>query len=250
MIGIMALSLLIGISMIVVNCGGNVSGKPKFLRYEVHRLAGTISIDGKWDKPQWRNIKSIEIKNHMGEKPKYQPATKVKMVYDDEHIYVIFRVEDQYVRSVAEEYHGPVWRDSCVEFFFTPGQDLTLGYLNLEVNCGGTALLHYQKSPGQDVKEAHVADMDQIKIAHSLPKIVDPEITEPIVWTIEYRLPFAVIQKYCQITMPEPGGVWRANFYKCAESNSHPHWLTWSFVEHRQPNFHLPAFFGTLEFVQ
>lgn len=109
MIGIMALSLLIGISMIVVNCGGNVSGKPKFLRYEVHKLAGTISIDGKWDKPQWRNIKSIEIKNHMGEKPKYQPATKVKMLYDDEHIYVIFRVEDQYVRSVAEEYHGPVW---------------------------------------------------------------------------------------------------------------------------------------------
>ena len=250
MIGIMALSMLIAISMIVMNCGSNVSGKAESLRYGVHKLAGNISIDGKWDKPQWRNIKPIEIRNHMGEKPEYQPTTKVKMAYDDEYIYVIFRVEDQYVRAVAEEYHGPVWKDSCVEFFFTPGQDLSIGYLNLEVNCGGTALFHYQKSPGQDVREAHIADMDQIKIAHSLPKIVDPEITEPIVWTIEYRLPLAIIQKYCQTAMPGPGVVWRANFYKCAENNSHPHWLTWSFVDHAEPSFHQPAFFGTLEFVQ
>jgi hypothetical protein len=250
MIGVMALSMLIAILMIVMNCGSNVSGEAESLRYEVHKLAGNISIDGKWDKPQWRNIKPIEIRNHMGEKPEYQPTAKVKMVYDDEYIYVIFRVEDQYVRAVAEEYHGPVWKDSCVEFFFTPGQDLSIGYLNLEVNCGGTALFHYQKSPGQDVREAHITDMDQIKIAHSLPKIVDPEITEPIVWTIEYRLPLAIIQKYCQTAMLGPGVVWRVNFYKCAENNSHPHWLTWSFVDHAEPSFHQPAFFGTLGFVQ
>jgi len=41
---------------------------------------------------------------------------------------------------------------------------------------------------------------------------------------------------------------WRANFYKCADSTSHPHWLTWSPVDHPTPHFHLPAFFGTLEF--
>jgi len=250
MIDIIALSLLVAISMMMVSCGINFPGKPEPLRYEVHKLAGNMSIDGKWDKPQWRNIKPIEIRNPMGEKPKYHPKTKVKMLYDNEYIYVIFHVEDQYVRSMATEYHGPVWKDSCVEFFFTPGQDISLGYMNLEINCGGTALFHYQKSPGQEVREVNIADMDKIKIAHSLPKVVEPEITEPVVWTIEYGLPLAIIQKYCQVTKPEPGVIWRANFYKCAENNSHPHWLTWSFVEFAHPNFHLPVFFGILEFMQ
>ena len=250
MLKIMALSLLIAIPMIAVNCRSNISGRSKSLRYKVHRLTGSMSIDGKWDKPQWQNIDPIEIKNHMGEKPEYQPVTKAKVLYDDEHIYVIFRVEDQYVRAVAEEYHGPVWKDSCVEFFFAPGQEPSLGYLNLETNCGGTALLHYQKLPGQNIREIDIADMSQIEIAHSLPKIVNPEITESIVWTLEYRLPLAIIRKYCEVTTPEPGVTWRANFYKCAESNSHPHWLTWSFVDHPEPSFHQPAFFGTLEFTQ
>lgn len=219
-------------------------------RYEVHRLTEAMKIDGGWDKLQWRSIKPIEIKNYMGEKPEYQPVTQAKVLYDAESIYVIFRVEDQYVRAVAREYYGPVWKDSCVEFFFTPGEDLSLGYFNLEVNCGGTALFHYQKAPGRDVKEIDLADMSQIEIAHSLPKIVEKEITEPVTWTIEYRLPLAIIEKYCHTTMPDAGLIWRANFYKCVENNSHPHWLTWSFVDNPEPSFHRPEFFGTLEFTE
>jgi hypothetical protein len=48
---------------------------------------------------------------------------------------------------------------------------------------------------------------------------------------------------------PAPGVRWRANFYKCAEHNSHPHWLMWAPIDFPKPNFHLPEFFGTLEFV-
>ncbi len=39
-------------------------------------------------------------------------------------------------------------------------------------------------------------DMARIEIAHSLPRIVDPELTEPTTWTIEYRLPLDVLEKY------------------------------------------------------
>jgi hypothetical protein len=250
MLKVMTSLPLIAIPMTVMSCGTNVPERPKPLRYKIHKIGETISVDGKWDKPQWRNVEPIEIRNYMGEKSGYQPITQAKMLYDDDHIYVIFHVQDQYVRAVAKEYHGPVWKDSCVEFFFTPGRDLSLGYLNLEVNCGGTALFHYQKAPGKDVSEIDIADMSEIEIAHSLPKVVEPEITKPITWTIEYRLPLAILEKYCQMTKPSAGAIWRANFYKCAENNSHPHWLTWSFVDNPEPSFHLPEFFGTLEFAR
>lgn len=243
-----AVCVLSVIPMIVVGCAGTTSVKPTPLRYEVHRLAERMSIDGEWDKPQWRNIEPLNIGNYMGEEPEFRPSTQAKLLYDDRHIYVIFRVEDQYVRAVAQEVHGRVWEDSCVEFFFTPGRDPSQGYFNLEVNCGGTPLFHYQKIPRQDSRKVAIEDMQKIEIAHSLPSVVEPEITEPVTWVIEYRLPLEILEAYGQVTRPQPGTIWRANFYKCADKSSHPHWLTWSVVDHPVPDFHLPQFFGVLEF--
>ena len=57
-----------------------------------------------------------------------------------------------------------------------------------------------------------------------------------------------ILEKYAQVTHPQPGGIWRANFYKCADKTSHPHWLTWSVVDKPRPDFHVPQFFGILEF--
>ena len=42
------------------------------------------------------------------------------------------------------------------------------------------------------------------------------------------------------------GEVWRGNFFKCVEENSHPHWASWSPVD--EFNFHLPQCFGVLRF--
>lgn len=220
----------------------------EFQKYQVHRLEGVPSVDGKWDKPQWRGVEAIEIKNPMGGMPEHFPRVLAKLLYDDQYIYVIFRVEDRYVRAVARQPQGEVWKDSCVEFFFTPGEDVSLGYFNLEVNCGGTTLFHFQKVPRADERLIEASDLQQVEIAHSMPRIVDPEIAGPTTWTIEYRIPIAVIAKYCRVVQPAPGVVWRANLYKIADETSHPHWLTWSVVDNPEPDFHQPAYFGFLEF--
>jgi hypothetical protein len=56
------------------------------------------------------------------------------------------------------------------------------------------------------------------------------------------------MEKYSTFVKPAPGVKWRANLYKCADATSHPHWLTWSKVDYNRPNFHLPDYFGELEF--
>ena len=98
------------------------------------------------------------------------------------------------------------------------------------------------------VVEIPKSDYGKMTIAHSLPKIVDPEITEPVTWTVEYRIPIEIVKKHCPTTSPATGVTWRANFYKCADDSSHPHWLTWSPVDFPKPQFHLPEFFGVLKF--
>ena len=116
------------------------------------------------------------------------------------------------------------------------------------MNCGGTTLFCFQRAPRKDVVEIPESEHAKITIAHSLPKIVDPEIATPVAWTVEYRLPIEILQKHCAMTPPAPGVVWRANFYKCGDQTLHPHWLTWSPVAFPKPQFHLPEFFGELVF--
>lgn len=216
--------------------------------YTVTRLMQPLKIDGNWDKPQWKNIKAVEIINYMGALPKFRPVVKAKMMYDDENIYVIFQVKDQFVRCLTKEYNGPVWEDSACEFFFSPDSGFPEKYFNLEMNCGGTPLMHYNMIPRKESKQLDIADIKKIEIAHSLPQIIDPEMSNPVTWTLEYRIPLVMLEKYSGVTRPGKGVEWRANFYKIAENNSNRHYITWSFIENPKPDFHKPQFFGKLKF--
>ena len=87
-----------------------------------------------------------------------------------------------------------------------------------------------------------------MKVAHSLPRLIPDEITEETTWYLEYAIPFDILKTYYNMEPPISGSTWRANFYKCADKTSHPHWLTWSPVDFPKPRFHLPEFFGSLLF--
>lgn len=219
-------------------------GKHNSYVYQVYRLKEPINIDGIWNKPQWHNIKAVDIENYMGDMPKFRPSTQAKLMYNDENLYLIFRVHDRYVRCVTKNYNGPVFEDACVEFFFSPDIKFPNEYFDLEINCGGIPLFCYAPI----TKMFTVEDIKKIEIAHSLPQKVDPEISGPITWTIECKIPLIILEKYSNIIHPNAGVSWKANFFKTASKGSNPHYLTWAVVKSDKPNFHLPQFFGTLEF--
>ncbi len=215
--------------------------------HTVTRVDEPISIDANWQKSVWQNIKGISLQNFMGEKPEHFPDVTAKIAYDHENIYLIWQVNDQYVKAVAEKNQDPVYRDSCVEFFFSTKNSDDQGYFNLEMNCGGTMLFSQR---GGDLKFVSLSDEDlgAMKIAHSMPKLVPEEIQDKVTWYLEYTIPFSMLNKYYQLEVPTSGTVWRANFYKIADKTSYPHWLTWSKVDYPTPRFHMPEFFGELVF--
>lgn len=204
--------------------------------------------DSNWDRPPWDKVPELRIDQFMGERPAHLPRVAAKLGWDADALYVTFRVEDAYVRAVARQHQDAVCMDSCVELFFCPGMDIARGYFNLELNCGGTALFNFQKLPRQSPTPITAKHLAQLTISRSLPHIVEPEIQEPVIWFVGCRVPFAVLTAYCPFALPEAGGTWRANLYKCGDKTSHPHWLTWSPIARPRPDFHVPDQFGTLTF--
>lgn len=220
---------------------------PRIKSYTVEKLNHILEVNGDWNKAPWKDIRSLEVKEWMGFEPKHKPKVSAKLTYDKGAVYVIFRVEDRYVKCLRTSYQDEVYKDSAVEFFFSPSNDTSLGYFNLEINCGGTALYKF-RSEERGTVLIPKSLFDEIEIAHSLPKIVNPEIESEVIWTIEMRIPLNILEKFYPLTKPASEVKWRANFYKIADDSSHPHYLTWAKVEHPKPNFHLPEFFGTLIF--
>jgi hypothetical protein len=225
--------------------------------YRIRRTGAPPGFDGNWSGGIWAGVPCLKVEHFHPAGSDHRPETEAKLLYDAAHLYVFFRVRDRYVRAVAEGFQSAVWADSCAEAFFRPREDR--GYFNFEMNCGGTLLLYYIEDPrrtdGGFARFTPVAAelAAGMRIYHSLPAKVDPEIPGPVEWLLEYSIPFSLFESYLgEAVSPEANcegrrHTWRGNFYKCADDSSHPHWAAWSPIG-EELNFHCPERFGTLEF--
>ena len=240
------MTLWIGIALITM-----ISCQPPDVHRKTHyikKVKVPITLDAVWDKPPWNTMEAISLEHYMGDRPEHFPKVQAKLAYDDQQIYLIWKVQDRYVRAVAEQHQDPVYKDSCVEFFFSTHNTSERSYFNLEMNCGGIMLFHHHRPPDDLVTKVTAQDLEKVKIAHTMPRRVPEEITEPATWYLEYAIPFSMLNRYQEFQTPASGTVWQGNFYKIADETSHPHWLTWSQVLYPEPRFHMPEFFGKLIF--
>jgi len=207
-------------------------------------------LNADWNDPFWRRAAVARVERFRPESSDHAPLTEVRLMASKEGLNGIFRVEDRYVRCIRSRYFDEVWKDSCVEFFVQPKPDG--GYFNFEFNCGGAFLVCYVTDPTlMDGRLARAEKLpselgQQVCVKSSLPAIVDPELTVLTVWTLQFFIPFFVLQRYTGPLSIQPGERWRGNFFKCASEVSHPHWASWSPVD--EFNFHRPRCFGELLF--
>jgi hypothetical protein len=212
------------------------------------------SPNADWEDPKWSGANTLDIAQYRWADSGHHPPTKARIVYDDEFIATIFRVEDQWVKAVARNFGDAVSQDSCVEFFLSPySMDRTNAYFNFEINCGGTLLLRRCSSTtergwGRGNPMLAEVDADLVRIAHTLPDRIEEEIEDPVTWAVEFHVPFALFARYF-IDLPAPSSraEWKGNLYKCA-GGSHPHWGSWAPIELEKPSFHAPEFFQPLRF--
>lgn len=223
--------------------------------YLVRRAPERPALQGRWDEPAWWATPILKVERFMNAPGanNHRPGVQAKVAYAADGLFVIFRVSDRYVVCRHTEFQSRVYTDSCVEFFMQPKPDK--GYFNLEMNAGGALLVTYiedaARTPTGFKKFAKLPPEADALIPrfHSLPARIEPELTGPVEWCVEYFVPFSLLERYVGPLGNVAGQTWRANFFKCADESSHPHWASWAPLDvDFAGGFHRPDKFGTLKF--
>lgn len=172
----------------------------------------------------------------------YRPEVSFRIAYTDQAILLHYKVKEKSVRGHYGSDDDPVYTDSCVEFFIQPADDGI--YYNVECNCVGTLLIGGGAPGNRDRVTGDItAGVDRWCSLGRTP--FDERMGEEE-WEVALVVPFSTFFKH-QITSLD-GVTARANFYKCGDELTTPHFLSWNPIHYEKPNFHLPEFFGTLLF--
>jgi hypothetical protein len=170
-----------------------------------------------------------------------KPESKFLMARSSSAFFIHFVVNEKQIKAIYTNDHDPVWQDSCVEFFCQlPGSDT---YFNFEFNCIGTCLATERKSRMEDVNPLSAEKLSQIKRYTSLGTEPFEEKQGDFDWTLTVEIPFSILG-IDPDNLPESIS---ANFYKCGDETSAPHYVSWSQIGVEKPDFHRPEFFGKLK---
>ena len=169
----------------------------------------------------------------------YKPSVTVRLGYSSSALAILFEVEEEHLRAVTMDDCGPVWEDSCCEFFMAdPAGN---GYFNFEMNCVGTLLAAKRKSQ-TDYEFLNEAQMAEIQRFSSLPHAPIDSVGEGQKYWVAEVIPFSILG------LGEAPKSIKANFYKCGDSCQDPHYLSWVPIDLPSPCFHCPEFFQEVTF--
>ena len=217
-------------------------------KYTIRRAETKPDISAPFEK--WDMCETMRIDQPAPGDDPYHPETELRLQYDDEGIYGVFRVRDDAIKCVFTEFQSGVCQDSCVEIFLEPMSGI--GYSNFEMNVSGVLLtMHIEdplRVPGGFKKFRYLTkeEAKDIKIFHTLPDHIPEEINTMTEYRVGFFLPFSLFKALYGAPIPTPGTRWRGNAFKCGDKTSKPHYLSWNKIG--KLNFHTPEYFGDIIF--
>jgi hypothetical protein len=194
----------------------------------------------------WESLPVLTIDHYLWLHNGYAPRVQVRLCWSALNLYIFFKVFESEITVRFAEFQDPVYKDSCVEFFVDPFPEKNVGYVNIETNAIGAMLIAVGPSRSCRTPIPR-GDLKGFEIFSGLKKPTQGAHGAEF-WTLVYRLPLALFEKYYGARI-RPGQVARGNFYKCGDEAAPAHYGAWSPVLSAEPDFHRPEFFGTLRFL-
>lgn len=161
------------------------------------------------------------------------PQTTFTLAHTSHMLYVRYEVKGEVPLSTKTNDLELVNEDACVEIFI--GDADNTHYWNFEFNPAGVCNASHRKERKVDVVRLNPEQLasiqrfgQQLCAAH---------------WTLLIGIPFSLID--LDLTKESSR---RANIYKCGDKTPMKHYASWSPIQAPAPAFHLPEFFGEIQF--
>lgn len=173
----------------------------------------------------------------------YKPEASFTIAHNGNSILLQYNVREQEILAQMQNDNDKVCTDSCVEMFisFDEGEH----YYNGEFSCIGVALLGYRKL-GESAVRGSAEVMASIKRLPSLGSANRGHEKGDQQWSLTLIIPATAF--FGDQIKSFDGMRAKANFYKCGDNLSIPHYISWNKINTEKPSFHQPAFFGELVF--
>lgn len=176
--------------------------------------------------------------------PEYPSKAQAKFALAHSHdcLFLKFYVTEEHIRATYSHTNDPVYKDSCVEMFLSFNDENE--YYNIEFNLLGTCMAGY--GAGRENRQKLSKAVIEEKKTYSQVKNKHNDQAE-YHWQLTLMIP---LNFFCMHTLGGLKGIkTKANFFKCGDELPEPHFLAWNPITYEKPEFHLPAFFGSIHFV-
>ena len=193
----------------------NIFDQAKPKSYICYKTNEKINIDGKinelsWEKAKWTDS-FIDIEGNIKPNPRYD--TKVKMLWDDNYLYISAYLEEPDIWAYLKERDTIIFYDNDFEVFLDPDGD-THQYLEFEMNALNTIWDLLLIKPYRDGGSAiNNWDYKNIKTAVYIDGTINNPGDKDKGWSLEIALPMKDIADGTGIAVPPKNGdQWRINF--------------------------------------
>ena len=161
------------------------------------------------------------------------PETTFTIAHTNEMLYVRYEVKGEIPLATKTNDLELVNEDACVEIFI--GDKDNTHYWNFEFNPAGVCNASHRKERKVDVVRLNPEQLasiqrygQQLCAAH---------------WTLLIGIPLSLIELDLAHEHAR-----RANLYKCGDKTAIKHYASWNAINAPAPAFHLPEFFGEIQF--
>lgn len=185
--------------------------------YIVYRTSGSIEIDGELKEAAWAGApwSNPFVERDPRDRPHPEWETLMKMIWDDERLYVAAYIEDHAIWGEATERNSQIHPENAFEIFLDPDGD-THNYLEFQVNALGTMWdLFITKPRGNGRLSTSTWNMRHFEHAISIDGEVNNPEGEDRSWTVELAYDWDEIRPLLgNRDLPADGDQWRVAFMR------------------------------------
>jgi len=233
----------IALAVSMVSCAISWAADSDLPTYEVARTHAKIDIDGKLQESAWFAAVSLGEFCFPWYKAGQREQSIVKLVWDDECLYIASICQDAHITARHPVPRGPIAGDDCIEIMFAPRRDRPAFYFNVEWNLIGGYVDGHRPNGANSPRVEW--DAQDLKLSGKLVGSLNNDQDHDEYWCTELAIPWANFREHLVDFPPKAGDEFRANLNRHG-GVTNEQYSQWSNVQTPAPAFHVPQRFGRL----